>query len=97
MVAVKMDGNYIDAEPIKSRSTKDLIKAYQSVLKHWEATGVISPNWHVLDNEAPADYKDAIRKNGSQLNLPLQIYIVEILLSEPSKHERTISFQFLQG
>ncbi len=64
LVAVKMEGHYIDTEPLKSRSTKDLIKAYQSVWNHWEATGVVSLNLHVLDNEAPAKYKDPISKNG---------------------------------
>ncbi len=31
MVAVEMDGNYIDTESLKLRSKKDLTKAYQSV------------------------------------------------------------------
>ncbi len=74
MIAVEMDGNYIDAEPLKSRSTKDLIKADQAVWKRWEATGVTSPN------EAPADYKDAIRKN-----------VCTVELTPPNMHRRKIA------
>ena len=60
MVAVKLDGNYIDAKPLKSRSTKDLIKAYKTIYARWRVTGVICPNWHVLDNKAPEEFLEAI-------------------------------------
>ena len=52
MVDVELDGNYIDAEPLKTGTTKDLIKAYQKIWNSWKASGVICPNWHILDNEA---------------------------------------------
>ena len=32
MMAVELDGNYIDAEPMKLWSAKELIHAYQSIL-----------------------------------------------------------------
>ena len=64
MVAVKLDGNYIDAELSKLRSAKDLTEAYKTIHARWKATGVICPNWHVLDNEAPAAFLEAIRENG---------------------------------
>jgi hypothetical protein len=44
MVAVELDGNYIDAEPLKSRSKESLIKAYQAIHTRWKETKVISPN-----------------------------------------------------
>ena len=53
MVAVELDGNYIDAERMKSRSAKELTKAYKRIYARWKATGVICPNWHVFDKEAP--------------------------------------------
>ena len=53
MVAVELDGNYINAEPMKSRSARELTKAYKQIYVRWKATGVICPNWHILDNEAP--------------------------------------------
>jgi hypothetical protein len=63
MVAVELDGNYIDCEPLQSLSAKSLTKAYQTIFQRWKATGVICPNWHILDNKAPEELKQAIRKN----------------------------------
>ena len=69
MVAIELDGNYIDAEPLKSRKTRDLIEAYQKIYARWKATGVVCPNWHILDNEAPEEFKQAIRQNGCRVEL----------------------------
>ena len=69
MVAVELDGNYIDAEPLKTRKAKDLTEAYQKIYQRWKATGVICPNWHILDNEAPAEFKQAIRENKCRVEL----------------------------
>ena len=69
MIAVELDGNYIDAEPLKTRKAKDLTEAYQQIYKRWKATGVVSPNWHVLDNEAPEEFKQAIRENNCRVEL----------------------------
>eukprot|EP01082_Thalassiosira_pseudonana_P002456 g1757.t1 g1757 contig11:6688-7572(+) len=60
MVAVEIDGNYIDAESLKTRATQSLINAYQTIHNRWKATKVICPNWHILDNEAPEAFKQAI-------------------------------------
>ncbi len=64
MVAVELDGNYINAEPMRSRSATELTSAYQRIYARWKATGVICPNWHVLDNEAPAELVREICENG---------------------------------
>jgi hypothetical protein len=56
MLAVKLEGNYIEAEPMKSRSVKELTEAYKIIYARWKAMGVICPNWHVLDNETPAEF-----------------------------------------
>jgi hypothetical protein len=69
MVAVELDGNYIDAEPVQSRKAKALTDAYQEIFQRWKATGVVSPNWHVLDNEAPEELKQAIRANKCRVEL----------------------------
>jgi hypothetical protein len=63
MVAVELDGNYIDCEPIQSRKAKSLTEGYQAIFQRWKATGVICPNWHILDNEAPEELKQVIREN----------------------------------
>ena len=69
MVAVKLDGNNIDAKPLQSRSAQSLTKAYQAIFQRWKATGVICPNWHVLNNEAPKELKQAIRENRCRVEL----------------------------
>jgi hypothetical protein len=67
MVAVELDGNYIDAEPMKSRTAKELTEAYKRIYARWKATGVICPNWHVLDNKAPAEFLEVICENGCRV------------------------------
>ena len=67
MVAVKLDGNYIDTEPLQSHSAQSLTKAYRAIFQRWKAAGVICPNWHVLDNEAPKELKQAICDNGCRV------------------------------
>jgi len=57
MVVVELDGNYIDGKPLQSRSAKSLTKAYQAIFQRWKTTGVICPNWHILNNEAPEELK----------------------------------------
>jgi hypothetical protein len=69
MVAVELDGNFIDAEPIQSRQAKALTEAYQKIFNRWKATGAVSPNWHILDNEAPEELKQAIRENHCRVEL----------------------------
>jgi hypothetical protein len=67
MVEVKLYGNHIDAEPMKSRSAKELTKAYKRIYARWKATGVICPNWHILHNKAPAEFLEAIWANGCRV------------------------------
>jgi hypothetical protein len=69
MVACELDGNYIDAEPVRDRSASQLTQAYHAIFNRWKATGVIAPNWHILDNEAPEALKNAIRNNGCRVEL----------------------------
>lgn len=40
-----------------------LIDAYKAIMHHWIATNVITPNWHVLDNEVPKELKQASHEN----------------------------------
>ncbi|KAL7489967.1 hypothetical protein ACHAW6_015725 [Cyclotella cf. meneghiniana] len=69
MVAVELDGNYIDAEPLQIRQSKDLTSAYQKNYKCWKATGVIRPNWHILDNTASEQFKQALCENNCRIEL----------------------------
>ncbi|KAL7479611.1 hypothetical protein ACHAW6_005338 [Cyclotella cf. meneghiniana] len=69
MVAIELNGNYIDAKCMKSCKTNDLIKAYQTIHQCWHDSQVIHVNWHVLNNEAPRELKIAIRSNGCTVEL----------------------------
>ena len=43
MVAVEFDRNYIDAEPMKSRTAKELTEAYKRIYARWKAMGSSAP------------------------------------------------------
>ena len=85
MVAVELDGNYIDGKPIQSRKAKSLTKAYQAIFQRWKATGVICPNWHILDIEAPEELKQAICMNKCRVEL-----------TPVDQHRRSVSERAIQ-
>ena len=43
MVLVEVDGNFIDAEPMKNRSEGAMIKAYQALWARLTASGTVKP------------------------------------------------------
>jgi hypothetical protein len=51
--------------------SKALTEAYQKIFYRWKATGAVSPNWHILDNEAPEELKQAIHENHRRVELTL--------------------------
>ena len=63
MVLVKVNGNFIDAGPMKNRSEGAMIKAYQTLWTRLIASGTVKPKTHILDNEASAEFKKEIQKN----------------------------------
>ncbi len=63
MVLVEVDGNYIDAEPLKNKSEGSMIQAYLTLWKRLTASGTVKPTTHILDNEASAAFKAEIKKN----------------------------------
>ena len=63
MVLVEVDGNFIDAEPMKNRSEGAMIKAYQALWARLTASGTVKPKTHILDNEALTQFKKEIQKN----------------------------------
>ncbi len=75
MVAVELHGNYIDAKPLQTRQAKDLTSAYQKIYQHWKATGVICPNWHILDKKAPEQFMQVIHENNCRVEfMPADIH-----------------------
>jgi hypothetical protein len=63
MVLVEIDGNFIDVEPMKSKTKGAMIKAYQALWEQLTAKGMVKPTTHIMDNEASAEYKKEIQKN----------------------------------
>jgi hypothetical protein len=78
MVLVEVNGNYIDAEPMKNKSAGSMIKAYIALWKHLMATGVFQPKTHLLDKKASAELKVEIKKN------------CEIQLVPPDNHRQNL-------
>jgi hypothetical protein len=65
MVVVELDG----CKPIQSRKAKALTNTCTAIIRCWKTTGVICPNWHILNNEAPEELKQAIRENKCRVEL----------------------------
>ena len=70
MIMVEIDGNYIDAEPMKNRTGKEHIKAYQELLRRIKLSGVCDPKIQILDNKASNEYQDKIQKQCKMQMVP---------------------------
>jgi hypothetical protein len=84
MVLVKVNGNYINAEPMRNRTAGSMIKASIALWTRLMATGVIKPTTHLLDNEASAELKAEIKKNCT------------IQLVPPNNHRRNLAERAVQ-
>ncbi len=85
MVLVEVDGNYIDAEPMKNKSAGSMVKAYIELWIRLTAKGVIQPTTHLLDNEVSAELKAEIIKNCT------------IQLVPPDNHRRNLAERAIQA
>lgn len=63
MVMCEVDGNYIDAEPMKSKSTESMVQTYLTLWNRLTSSKVISPKLHILDNEAPEGLREVIKSH----------------------------------
>jgi hypothetical protein len=63
MVLVEVNGNYIDAEPMKNKTEGSMIKAYLALWARLTASGTVKPTTHFFDNKASVAYKAEIKKN----------------------------------
>ena len=84
MVIVEVDGNFIDAEPMKNKSEEAMIKAYTTLWTRLTASGTVKPKTHILDNEASTEFKKAIQKNCT------------IQLVPPDNHQRNLAERAIQ-
>ena len=62
MVLFEIDSNNILVEPMKSRSTGNMILAYQTLVDRLKEKG-IHPEMHLLDNECSKEMRAAITGN----------------------------------
>jgi hypothetical protein len=84
MVLVEVDGNYINAEPMKNKSAGSMVKAYIELWTRLTAKGVIQPTTHLLDNEVSAELKAEIIMNCT------------IQLVPPDNHRRNLAERAIQ-
>ena len=84
MVAIHVDANYIFLEPMRNRTEHQIVGAYQAIFKRMQQAG-LSVKKHILDNEASALYKDAIKQNN-----------VTHELVPPNNHRRNIAERSIQ-
>ena len=84
MVLVEVDGNYIDAEPMKNKTEGSMIKTYLILWTRLTASGTVRPKTHLLDNEASSAFKAEIRKNCTLQLVP------------PDNHRRNLAERAIQ-
>jgi hypothetical protein len=84
MVLVEVDGNYIDAEPMKNKTEGSMIKAYLALWARLTASRTVKPTTHILSNEASAAFKAEIKKNCT------------IQLVPPDNHRRNLAERAIQ-
>jgi hypothetical protein len=83
-VLVEVDGNYIDAEPMKNKSEGLIIKAYLALWTQLTASGTVRLTTHILNNKASAAYKAEIKKNCA----------IQLVL--PDNHQRNLAERAIQ-
>jgi hypothetical protein len=63
MVLVKIDSNFIGAEPMKSKTEDVMINAYLTLWKCLTTSNTVKPKLHMLDNKTPDKFENEIKKN----------------------------------
>jgi hypothetical protein len=84
MVLVEVDGNYIDAEPMKNKIEGSMVKAYLALWARLTTSGAVKPTTHLLDNKALAAYKAEIKNNCT------------IQIVPPDNHRRNLAERAIQ-
>ena len=84
MVLYELSSNVILVEPLRNKTTGEMVAAYQKLVDRLEEGGV-KPNFHILDNEISGEYRDAIRENKMKFQLV-----------PPNDHRRNIAEKAVQ-
>ena len=84
MVMVENDSSYIDAEPMKDKTSQEMIKTYKELLRRIKASGVCNPKLHILNNKTSKEYQEEIEKQCKMQMVP------------PDTHRRNIAERAIQ-
>ena len=84
MVLVEIDSGAILAEPMRNRTSGEMINTYQALVNRLHRSGV-KPKRHILDNEASKEFKECIQENGMTYQLV-----------PPHDHRRNIAEKAIQ-
>jgi len=68
LVVFDTDSNYIFAEPMPSRTSNQILKAYDKIQSTLVARGM-TPHLHIMDNEASESLKTYLKDNGIKFQL----------------------------
>ncbi len=68
MAAIHLDANYIFIEPMKNKTEKEMMVAYQRIVNRMQTEG-LGLKKHILDNEASKAFKAKIKENKMEYEL----------------------------
>ena len=89
MVLTESDSDIILVEPMKNRTSGEMIRAYQALIDCLHAANIV-PKHHILDNECSEEFKATIKGN----NMTYQLVPPHDQLRKPFRYSRTISLLF---
>ena len=87
MVLTESDSDAILVEPMKNRTSGEMIRAYQTLINRLRSAG-IAPKQHILDNECSNDFKETIKANNMTINSCHLMIIEETRRRRQSKRSR---------
>ncbi len=70
----RFHSNFIDAEPMKSKTEDMMINAYLTLWKCLTTSNTVKPKMHMLDNKASDKFKNEIKKNCRTQLVPLDTH-----------------------
>ena len=70
MVLTESDSDVILVEPMKNRTSGEMIRAYQALIDRLHAANIV-PKHHILDNECSDEFKTTIKSNDMTYQLVL--------------------------
>jgi len=84
MVLFETIGNNILAEPMRNRTSGEMVRAYQVLIDRIKEKN-IHPTMHILDNECSAEFKEKIKENKMKYQLV-----------PPNDHRRNVAEKAIQ-